>query len=404
MSAMMVRSIRWSLGSVLLVLCAGPLASGTEAPASTSAAAPQTFKIGVIVSITGPVAPGLKSMYDAIKPTQDLLNQMGGITVNGQKYNIEYDVQDDKSSPPDGVAAINRLIQNGVKYLIAPIVPPIGLAIAPICEQAKILRVNPSQPEASFYGKENSLYFNAFMSSYNIPATYDFLVKHYPNVKKIAQIVPDDPGSVTESDMSSQECAKHGLTLVAKERFPNDTADFTSIVTKMLAQKPDAIDAVGELPIWTVSIINSARDQGFTGPVFGGSILGDPNLLISMVKPPYLDDIFTATPDVLNDQMSPVVKQLRPMVEKTGSQFIFDSVNDLNSTTVMLAGIQKAQSFDTDKVKEALESMDGLEIPWGKAVWRGQELGVLNHLLKLEKVPISWIMKGKVQFEFVPNQ
>jgi branched-chain amino acid transport system substrate-binding protein len=186
---------------IFMTSCAGA-APTTQAPASTTvapvpppsstsvppppAAAPvsQTLKIGVIVSITGPVAPGLKSMYDAIKPTQDLLNQMGGITVNGQKYNIEYNVQDDKSSPPDGVAAINRLIQDQVKFLIAPIVPPIGLAIAPICEQAKILRVNPSQPEASFYGKENPHYFNAWMSSYDIPATYDFLVKHYPNVKK----------------------------------------------------------------------------------------------------------------------------------------------------------------------------------------------------------------------------
>lgn len=37
------------------------------------------FKIGVITSITGPMSPAFKSAYEATKPTQDLLNQRGGV-------------------------------------------------------------------------------------------------------------------------------------------------------------------------------------------------------------------------------------------------------------------------------------------------------------------------------------
>jgi ABC-type branched-subunit amino acid transport system substrate-binding protein len=343
-------------------------------------------------------------MYEGAKPTQDLLNQMGGITVNGQKYNIEYSVQDDKSSPPDGVAAANKLIQDGVKYIVAPIFPPVGLAMAPVCEQAKVLRVNPTQNEPKQFGKENPYYFDAWMTAYDIPPTYDYLQKHYPNAKRIALIAPDDPGINTCVDLVTQECAKRGLTVVDTERFPTDTADFYPIVTKLLAQKPDAIDGIGGLAIWATGIINQAREQGFTGPIYADLIIGDPNLLVSMVKPQYLNDIFEAGPDVLSDQMSPIVKQLRPMVEKTGAQYILDSVNVLSATTVMLAGIQAAQSFDTDKVKAALENMNNLEIPWGKGIWSGEDLGGLKHMLKLEKVPMSLIMNGKIQFEWVTRQ
>jgi branched-chain amino acid transport system substrate-binding protein len=374
---------------------APPPPSSTQAPAQ-----PQILKIGVVTSITGPLAPGLKAEYDAAKPTQDLLNQMGGITINGQKYNIELTVQDDKSSPPDGIASANRLIQDGVKFIVAPIFPPVALAMLPVCTQAKVITMAPSQSDPAQFNKDNPYNFCAFMLAYNNPTIYAHLQKTYPQVKNMAFISPDDPGINITFNLAIQEAQKRGLTAVAKERFPTDTADFSSIVTKMLAQKPDAIDLVGGLAIWTTNIINNCRDQGFTGPIFADGIGGDPNLLAGMVKPQYLNDIFEGCPDVTSDQMTPIVKQLRPLVEKVGSQYIYDSANLLAATTLILAGIQKAQSLDTDKVKTAFETMGSVDSVWGGAKWSGQDLGFTNHMIKLDRVPISTIMKGKVTFEF----
>ena len=49
----------------------------------------KTLKIGLITSMTGPMAPAFRPMFDAVKPTEDLMNKMGGITINDQKYNIK---------------------------------------------------------------------------------------------------------------------------------------------------------------------------------------------------------------------------------------------------------------------------------------------------------------------------
>jgi branched-chain amino acid transport system substrate-binding protein len=379
-----------------------PSSSAAPPPSSPapSAAQPQILKIGVVTSITGPIAPGLKAEYDAAKPTQDLINQMGGITINGQKYNIELTVQDDKSSPPDGVAAANRLIQDGVKFIVAPIFPPVALAMLPICTQAKVITMAPSQSDPAQFNKDNPYNFCAFMLAYNTPTIYAHLQKNYPQVKSVAFISPDDPGINITFDLAVQEAQKRGLTVADKERFPTDTADFSSIVTKMLAQKPDAIDLVGGLAIWSTNIINNSNEQGFSGPIFCDGIFGDPNLLVGMVKPQYLNNLFEGCPDVTSDQMSPIVKQLRPLVEKSGSQYIYDSANLLSATTIILSGIQNAQSLDTDKVKAALEAMGSVNSVWGGAKWGGQDLGFINHMVKLDRVPISTIMNGKVTFEF----
>ncbi|MGD0919331.1 MAG: ABC transporter substrate-binding protein, partial [Thermodesulfobacteriota bacterium] len=65
----------------------------------------KTLKIGLISSVTGPMAPAFKSELDAAKPAADLVNQRGGITVKGQKHLIEIVTGDDQSSPPGAVSA-----------------------------------------------------------------------------------------------------------------------------------------------------------------------------------------------------------------------------------------------------------------------------------------------------------
>ena len=99
--------------------------------------------------------------------------------------------------------------------------------------------------------------------------------------------------------------------------------------------------------------------------------------------------------------MLPIVKELRPLVEQTDTPFLFDSVNLLSSLWVILQGIEEAQSFDTDEVVVALENMTSYDTPWGKASWSGEDLGGINHMGKLENIPLSRIMNGNVEFEFI---
>jgi ABC-type branched-subunit amino acid transport system substrate-binding protein len=69
----------------------------------------KTLKIGLITSVTGPMAPGFRAFVEAAKPAQDMMNQRGGVTVKGQKYLVEILTTDDQSSPPGAVAAANKL-------------------------------------------------------------------------------------------------------------------------------------------------------------------------------------------------------------------------------------------------------------------------------------------------------
>ncbi len=374
------------------LLCGGKAAAQTK-----------TLKIGLISSVTGPMAPAFKSELDAATPAAELINQKGGITVNGQKYNIEIVTADDQSSPPGAVAAANKLLQDGIKFIISPMFVPNDMAIAPICEEAKILRVCPNRADPTTFGPPNKYSFNSEASTFNIPYVCAKLGTLYPKVKKVAMIWPDDPGAKVFADMTVKEIRRRGLDLVFNETYKIPTEDFYPILTKALAQKPDEIQCLFTILPWAKGIINQSRELGFTGPISAIASFGDTNMLKDMIEQKYAYDICHASPDVTSPKMLPIVKELRKLIEtETKEKFNFDHVLTLQALMVIVQGIEKAQSFDTDKVVAALETANSIDSPYGKGRFAGKEIIGQNRLM-YRNIPFSRIAKGgKVEFEFLP--
>jgi branched-chain amino acid transport system substrate-binding protein len=382
---------------------AGP--ATTAAPSSDTTAAttaePMTLKIGLITSVSGPMAPAFKPQYDAVGPIEELINSKGGVTVEGQQYLIDILAEDDQSSPAGAVAAVNKLIGEGVKFLIPPMFMPNNLAIAQICEDNKVLRfksfgAGPAEcnPDVPY-----SIFVNSGV--YNITPFYDTVAARYPNVKKIAIITPDDPGSAKYVELVKAAIASHGMEEVYFEAFPIPTEDFYPILNKALATKPDAIEVIMGIPPWSAGIINQSRELGFTGPIFGPCTLGEINVINSMLTPGYGYDVVTAAPDVLSDKMMPLVQELRPLVEATGSPFLMDSALPLDAVYVMLQCIDKAQSLDTEKVLAAIDNdMPSFDTIWGPGAWSGMDIFGINHV-GVKPLLLSTIQDGKVVFEFV---
>jgi branched-chain amino acid transport system substrate-binding protein len=393
-----VKSV-WVISCLVSVLVAFSLWSPCT---NETAAQTKTLKIGLISSVTGPMAPAFKSELDAAKPVADLVNQKGGITVKGQKYLIEIVTGDDQSSPPGAVSAANKLIQDGIKFVIAPMFMPSNMAIAPICEEAKILRVVPNCADPPPFGSPNRYSFNAEATIYNIPFVYDKLRKIYPQVKKIGILWPDDPGAKMMADMAVEEIKRRGYEIVFNEAYKIPTEDFYPTLTKTLQTKPDAIECLFSIIPWARAIINQSREMGFTGPITAVSSFGDTNILNSMIDPKYAYEICHANPDVTSPKMLPIVRDLGKLVEKeVKEKFNFDHVLTLQALWVILQGIEKAQSLDTEKVVSALETGESIETPYGKGRFSGKDLIGINRLM-IRTIPFSRIVKGgKVEFEFL---
>lgn len=365
-----------------------------------AAAQTNTLKIGLITSVTGPLAPAMKSIADATKPAQDLMNQRGGVTIKGQKYLIEMVAEDDQSSPPGGIAAANKLMQGGIKFIIAPQFPPINMAVAPITEEAKVFRMKAMGIGKDEIGPTTPYIFYATATTLSIPVCYDFLMKNYPKAKRVAFITPDDPGIRTNREVTEREARKRGLEIVFQETFKVGSEDFYPLLTKALEKKPDAIDMIVAIPLWAAAIVNQSRELGFSGPVFA-PMMGDIHILSSMLNPKYASDVFHGGADVLSPKMRPIVKEFRAVVEKQlKTTFNMDHALVIEGLYPLLQGIEKAQSFDPEKVVATMESMKNIDTIYGPGRMDGQELFGINHVIYRPPM-ISRIMNGNIEFEFV---
>ena len=365
-----------------------------------AAAQAKTFKFGLISSMTGPMAPAFKNITDAAKPAEDLMNKRGGITVEGEKYLIKLVPEDDQSSPPGAVAAINKMIQDGIKFVYAPQATFCNIALAPAAEEAKILRIKGLGVGKEEVGPSFRYSFYASAQLYNVPICYDYLQKNYPKARRIAIISPDDPGAKTIRELTEKEIQKRGLEVVFQEAFKIGSEDFYPILTKAMEKKPDAIDMVISIAPWSAGVINQSRELGFTGPIFA-TIFADTNILRGMLNPKYAYDVFHAVPDVLSPKMTQFVKDYRVLVEpQTKTPLNIDNVLLLEGLYPLLQGIEKAQSFDTDKVVATLEKMTSIDTPYGRGRMSGQDLFGINHVI-VRPFTLSRIMKDKIEFEFI---
>lgn len=391
-------SVAFSALSILAVC----LLSVSMFPGEASAQ-PKVLKIGVINSVTGPMAPGFKSAVEAAKPSQDLINKRGGVTVKGQKYLIEIETADDQSTPAGAVAATNKLLQEGVKFIIAPIFIPNFMATGPISEEAKILRILPASIDPLLFKAPNRYSFDGEATHYGASYVYDKLKVMFPKLKRVAIIRSDDPGFKFPEENTIKEIEKRGMEVVAREVFRMPTDDFYPILTKVLAQKPDSIELISSILPWAKGIIEQARELGFTGPITSIAHVADLNQLKSALNPKYAYDLYLSGPDVRSPKMPPMIREFEKLVEKVSKDKMdFTHVLTLQTLWIIVQGIEKAQSFDTDQVVAALESMPKIETPYGPGRMVGKDLIGANRLM-IKSVPFTKFLKGgKMEFEFLP--
>jgi branched-chain amino acid transport system substrate-binding protein len=234
-------------------------------------------EIGLAIPMTGPTAGYGKDGKMGADLAAEEINAAGGI-LNGRKIKLVY--EDEKGTAQDGVAAIQKLIsQDGAKAIIAGMNSSITLAESAITRN-RILHINPGAQADAITDQGSPWLFQINnTSTTNSTIYHDYLV-HTLKPKSIAFM-----GENTEfgkAVLANLKLALNGsgIDLVAVANYDAGTTDFTSIITKLVAAKPELIYVVDAYPARTAQIWKQIRQQGgfpieaaSTGTVQQSSIL-----------------------------------------------------------------------------------------------------------------------------------
>jgi branched-chain amino acid transport system substrate-binding protein len=355
--------------------------SAAPTSASPVAAATKTLKIGALFGLTGFFSEQDQMQLQEVEVVSNMINAAGGVTVKGEKYNIEV-VSYDFKSTMDGVAAgANQLVyKDQVKFMIAPSAffsPP----TKDVTEPNKVLRMltwilgTPQElgPDMPYTFLPRDAHPDEFR------ADVKFLKENYPNVKTIAYLFPDDgcQNDIYPKDKKILEDA--GYTVVGDLNLHAlETTDFSPIASKLVSLKTDAIIHAAGTTMHTGSLLKAIRQLGSdTLLLHAGD--SNPADVVTIAGAAYANNFISPGLYKEAPNMTPLMKEIQDKVfAKAGGEktLRLQAVNDLYA---FVQGIQAANSLDTTDVKNALEKMDSIQTPYGTARKGGQATFGINH-------------------------
>jgi len=366
----------------------------------------KTLKIGSIYSLTGPGSEVNILMEKGVVLCKDWINAKGGITVKGEKYLIDIVSEDDKGSAEGAVTAATKLVQaDKLKFVLGQTTPFLVESIASVTEPNKVVYFASDHDTLS---KDYPYTISAYFAySTPKPILYDYLVKTYPKVKKVAITEIDEPSVARAANVARKELKKRGLEDVGGQKYPFGPQDYYPILNKVLTLKPDAIDMNMEFPQGAATLVKQARELGFTGPILGNSPWDPAFVRDAIGKKEYASDFIFPTfePKSAAASLPPITSEIVKLWTDTYKiPFDIGALRGWDPLWTMLQAIEAAQSFEPGDVIKAFEKMKNIKTGVGTAKIGGLATFGINHMV-CTPCPLTRIENGNVQFIgwFTPN-
>ena len=251
-----LKTLLVSLG-LLTVLALSAIACGGGAQES------DTFKIGVMESLTGPGETYGTVANQSKQMAVDEINAAGGI--NGKM--IELVVEDSKCSAQDAITAYNKLTDvDGVKIILGTSCSGAMLGAAPLAEEDGVilfsgLATNPDIANAGDY------IFRTAMSDAQLGIDTGN-VMWADGVRNLATITESTDYAEGVRRTTVAQFEKLGGKVVGAERYASDVTDFRTQLTKLIESNPDGLHVAAQSEFTGGTVVKQVRELGYEGQIY----------------------------------------------------------------------------------------------------------------------------------------
>jgi branched-chain amino acid transport system substrate-binding protein len=355
------------------ILAATAVAAGLGLALAGSAPAmadDDTIVLGSAISLTGKYSSnGIDSQngYDLAVKT---INEKGGVKVGGKTYKLKVVYYDDESTPARTAQLLERLIQqDGVKYILGPYSSPTTIAAAPITEKYKVPMVEAEGASRALFNKGYKYLFAVLSTSEQYLASSISLAAEIaekngkkPSDLKVAMVFENDAFSLDVRAGVVDDMKKFGMKAIIDGKMPSDLSDISPTLTKVKAVKPDLLVISGhnkgavtaarqikelqvDVPMIAMTHCEGAKIVKQFGPDAEGYLC--PTQWAETLS--YSDKYFGSAGDY--------DKLFKASFE--GYQNVpYQSAQASAAVIVFKEAFEKANSLDTDKVRDALAATD----------------------------------------------
>jgi len=325
-----------------------------------------TIILGSAISLTGKYSTNGIHAKNGYELTVKKINEAGGVKVGGKSYKIKIVYYDDESTPARGAQLAERLIkQDGVKFMLGPYSSGLTKAVAPVTEKYKIPMVEAEGASRSLFTQGYKYLFAVLSTSEQYLSSSIALAAEIakkngrkPQDLKVAMAFENDPFSLDVRAGVADDISKYGMKIVIDDKLPRDLSDMSATLTKVRALKPDLLVISGHskgaataarqikemkinVPMIAITHCESAKVIDKFGPSVNGFLC--PTQWSETLS--YRDNFFGT---------AAAYDKLFKATYSNYKNVPYQSAQASAAVMVWIDAFERADSFDTEKLRDAL--------------------------------------------------
>lgn len=234
-----------------------------SACSSNSGKASDTIQIGLAAPLSGTQAQYGQAFKNGAELAAAQINEAGGI--DGKQ--VEIVIEDDKGDSSEAVTVANKFASNkNILGVVGHFNSSATLATAPVYNKNKIVEISPSSSAPAVT--------DAGEYTYRVITTDAFQADYLANwsqelgYSKVALIYEQSDFGIGLLDVYKQSAADKNIEIVAAEAYNPGEKDFSTVLTKIKNNQPDAI-FIGGFYNEAALIAQQAQKLGLTVEFIG---------------------------------------------------------------------------------------------------------------------------------------
>jgi branched-chain amino acid transport system substrate-binding protein len=314
---------------------------------ATTGSAWAQIKLGVVGPITGGSAAFGAQLKNGVEQAVADINAQGGIL--GQKITLS--VGDDRADPKEGVSVANKLVGDGVKFVVGHFNSGVTIPASEVYQENGMLVITPAatNPKVTERGLWNM--FRTCGRDDQQGGIAGGIVAELYKGKKVAVVHDKTTYGQGLADETRKAMNAKGVKEVFYEGVNKDDKDFTALVSKLKQVNPDLV-YWGGLHDTGGIILRQMRDQGLKATFMGGDGITDDEFAV-IAGPGAEGTLMTFSPDPRNNPAAKAV------VEKFRAKKFEPQAYTLYSyaaVQIYKQAAEEAKTLDTKKVAEVMHS------------------------------------------------
>jgi ABC-type branched-subunit amino acid transport system substrate-binding protein len=240
-----------------LLLC------GIAISGAAPAADPASIKVGILLPLTGTFAAVAETQKEGAMLAIDVVNKRGGLAMPWGKVSVEGIVADDEAKQDVGVRRYRYMVSEGVKGVGGQTWAPLAYTINAIAmkEPMPYFPVCVMSKEGFMKGKLANSTFATTYSPWTVGYMAGRSATRVLNKKRIFFLARSDSFGWDIRDGVYEAAKEAGAQVVGYDEVPLGTSDFTTILQKVRAAKPDVF-IFAQFGADAVALIKQAQQMG----------------------------------------------------------------------------------------------------------------------------------------------